>query len=42
MESPASFSTRRLVAKRGPLTENTKPSGTSLAHLRNFAGVCER
>ena len=35
-------STRRLVTKREPLMENTKPSGTSLAHLRKVAGVCVR
>jgi hypothetical protein len=29
-------------AKRGPLSANTKPGGTSLAHLRKVAGVCER
>ena len=34
IESPASLSTRRLVAKRGPFSENLKPFGTSLAHLR--------
>ena len=41
IESPASASTRRLVAKRGPLTENTKPSGVSRDHLRNVSGFCE-
>jgi hypothetical protein len=41
MESPASASTRRLVAKRGPFTENTNPSGTSRAHLRKLSGFCE-
>ena len=34
IELPASLSTRRLVTKREPFSENTKPSGTSLAHLR--------
>jgi hypothetical protein len=33
-------STRRLVAKRGPFSENMKPSGTSRAHLRAFR-LCE-
>ena len=41
MELPASARTRRLVAKRGPLTENTKPSGTVAAHLRKLSGFCE-
>jgi hypothetical protein len=42
MKSPAFFKTRRIVAKRGPFEEKTKPAGASLAHLRNVAGVCER
>ena len=40
-DSPASASTRRLVAKRGPLTAKTKSSGVSSCHLRKLAGFCE-
>jgi hypothetical protein len=42
IESPASRRTRRLVANRGPFSENTNPVGTSDAHLRKVAGVCVR
>jgi len=34
-------STRRLVQNRDALTENLKPSGASLAHLRKLSGFCE-
>ena len=42
IDGPASASTRRLVAKRGALTANTKFSGVSSRHFANVAGVCER
>ena len=42
MKSPASLSTAGSVAKRGPVSENRKPFGTSLAHFRNVAGVWVR
>jgi hypothetical protein len=38
---PASASILRLVAKRGPFSENTKPSGVSSAHLRKVEGFWE-
>ena len=38
IDSPASASTRRWVANRGPLTENTKSSGVSAAHFRKLSG----
>ena len=40
-DSPASASTRRLVAKRKALSENMKSSGISSRHLANVAGFCE-
>ncbi len=41
MLSPASASTRRLVAKRGPLAAKAKSSGTSPCHLRKLSGFCD-
>ena len=38
-ESPASASTRRLVAKRLALSENTKPSGAVSRHFAKVAGL---
>ena len=38
IESPKSASTRRLVAKRGPLTEKTKPSGVSSCQRAKLSG----
>ena len=40
-DSPASASTRRLVAKREAFTEKTKSSGVSSRHLAKVAGFCE-
>ena len=40
-DSPASASTLRLVANRGPLTAKTKSSGVSSTHLRKLSGFCE-
>ena len=40
-EFAPSDSTRRLVQKRDPLTENMNPSGVSRAHLRKLSGFCE-
>jgi len=39
IESPASASTRRLVAKRLALSENMKPSGVSPCHLAKVGGL---
>ncbi|MNT63948.1 hypothetical protein D3C72_2018040 [compost metagenome] len=39
IESPASASTRRFVAKRLALSENMKPSGVSPCHLANVGGL---
>ena len=41
IDSPASASTLRLVAKRGPFTAKTKSSGVSSCHLRKLSGFCE-
>jgi hypothetical protein len=37
---PASASTRRCVAKRGALSENTKSSGVSARQRRKLSGRC--
>ena len=39
IESPASASTRRFVAKRLALSENMKPSGVSQYHLATVGGL---
>ena len=41
IDSPASASTRRLVAKREAFSENTKSSGVSSRHFAKVAGFCE-
>jgi hypothetical protein len=41
IDGAASASTRRLVAKRGPLTEKTKSSGVSSRHLMKLSGFFE-
>ena len=38
IDSPASASTRRLTAKRGPLRLNWKSSGVSSCHFWKLAG----
>ena len=38
-DSPASASTRRLVQKREAFMAKTKPSGVSLLHLAQLAGL---
>ena len=40
-DSPASASTRRLVAKRGPFTAKTKSSGVSSRQRAKLSGFCE-
>jgi hypothetical protein len=40
IDSPASASTRRLVAKRLAFSEKTKPSGVWSRHLAKVAGFC--
>jgi hypothetical protein len=40
-DAPASASTRRFTAKRGPLTANTKPSGVSSRQRAKLSGLCE-
>ncbi len=39
-DSPASASTRRLVAKREAFSAKTKPSGAASRHLAKVAGFC--
>ena len=39
IDSPASPSTLRLVAKRLAFNENTKPSGVSSRHLAKVGGL---
>jgi len=39
-DAPASASTRRLVANRGPFTANKKPSGVSSRQRAKLSGFC--
>jgi len=41
MDGPASASTRRLVAKRGPFSVKTKSSGVSSCQRAKLSSFCE-
>jgi len=41
IDTPASASTRRWVAKREAFSENMKSSGVSSRHFAKVAGLCE-